>query len=169
MVKFHREVACSAPTVDKGGNCPVIQEIREQPCDLRRRDSLSGIHYTGDWDHARHSAAHSWINTYYFTWQHMFLALHHLQYNAMHFPMTIQHPLRVRGDSWLLWARCLQCCTGVCCFGVCVGENELLLAISQVALTFISSRHWKLMWRRHTHTHTHANSNELHNDHLTVV
>lgn len=27
--------------------------------------------------------AHSWINTYYFTWQHMFLALHHVLYNAI--------------------------------------------------------------------------------------
>lgn len=123
MAKFHCEVACSVPIVDEGGNCPVIQEKWAQPCDLQRRDSLSGIHYTWDRDHARHSGAHSWINTYYFTWQHMFLALHHLQYDAIRFAMAIQHPLRVPCDSRLLWAHCLQCCIGVCCFCEWVGIN----------------------------------------------
>lgn len=79
----------------------------------------------------------------------MFLALHHLQYPIL-FPVTMQQPLRVRDDSRLLWARCLQCCIGAC---GCVRVNKLLLAISQMALTFISSRHWKLMWRRHTCTY----------------
>lgn len=50
-----------------------------------------------------------------------------------------------------VYSAALVCVVSAC---VWVGGNKLLLAISQVALTFISSRYWKLMRRRHTHTHT---------------
>lgn len=56
-----------------------------------------------------------------------FWALHHPQHNAIRSPMTIQHSPWVHDDSRLLWASCLQCCFGVCCFCawvcVCVGIN----------------------------------------------
>ena len=67
--------------------------------------------------------AHSWIHTYYFTWQHMFLAL---LYNAIGFGR-------------------------LCCF--CAWANKLLLAIPQVAVTFISSRHWEINAAPATYTY----------------
>lgn len=152
MAAFLCKVTCSLPTVDEGGNCPVIQK-QESSHVIYRVEILCQASITPET--VRHSAAHSWINTYYFTWQHMFLALHHLKFNAIHVPMTIQHPLRLAGDSPLLWARCLQCCIAVCCFCMRMWEwvYAAVLHLSS-GLDIYQHQTVEIMVQAHTHTHT---------------
>lgn len=152
MVEFHRKVwlfcICRKKVSSHPGNTRAAMWFTQErfsvrhPLHLRRRSFETFSRSFMDKHVLFHLSAQFW-------------ALHHPQHNATRSPMTIQHSPWVRDDSRLLWASCLQCRFGVCCFWawVCVCGNKRLLGISQVALTFISSTHWELMLSRHTHTH----------------
>lgn len=148
MVRF----GLSVSYVDEGKMFPVIQEIREQPCDVHEA-SPSGVRYTWDGDHSRRSAAHSWKYTYYFSCQHN--SEHYITNSVMWFDfpwlfsaVCVCVVIRsTTGEMFTALVWCLFLSVGVC-------GNKGLLAIPQVALTFISGRQWELMLSRHTHKHT---------------
>lgn len=166
MATFHCKVTWAAPTVDEGGNGAVIQKYESSRLIYRAEIYTFSCSFM-DKPILFHLVAH------------VFNITSSKKSDVIDSPIIIPHPPQVRGDPWLLRIRCVQYCISVCClcmcvyilYKICVFEwgDKLLLTISQVTLTFISSRHWKLMWHRYTHTNTRVNSNELHSDRMMVV